>query len=100
VFSACRCDGRRKQRGSAALVTIAQQPGRAQITDIKRQDPSPPDARRTPARRRPDIGRTHWIRASTALRALNPGLLDALDAGSPDTRRTPAGRTGFGLPRR
>jgi hypothetical protein len=38
VFSACRCDGRREQRGSAAPVTIAQQPGRAQITDIKRHD--------------------------------------------------------------
>jgi len=70
VFSACRCDGRRKQRGSAVLVTIAQQPGRAQITNIKRQNPSPP-----PAARRPDIGR--------------------ISAG-----RTPAGRTGFGLPLR
>jgi len=27
------------------LVTIAQQPGRAQITDIKRQHLRPPDAR-------------------------------------------------------
>src|SRR6266568_1710518 len=41
--SACRCDGRREQRGSAALVTIAQQPGRARITDIKRQGPKPAD---------------------------------------------------------
>jgi len=75
VFSACRCDGRRKQRGSAVLVTIAQQPGRAQITDIKRQDPSPPPAARQPDARRPDIGR--------------------ISAG-----RTPAGRTEFGLPLR
>jgi len=50
------------------LVTIAQQPGRAQITDIKRQNPSPPDARRPPPARRPLSGRpsparrTHWIR--------------------------------------
>ena len=62
MFSACRCDGRRKQRGSAAPVTIAQQPGRAQITDSKRQDPSPPDAL--------DPGfhcaRTHWIRGFMA----------------------------------
>jgi len=44
VFSACRCDGRREQRGSAALVTIAQRPVRARITDIKRQGLSLPDA--------------------------------------------------------
>jgi len=47
VFSACRCDGRREQRGSAPLVTIAQQPGRTQITDINRQALSHPDASRT-----------------------------------------------------
>jgi hypothetical protein len=65
VFSACRWDGRREQCGSAALVTIAQQPGRAQITDIKRQGLSPPDA-----------GRTHWIRGFMAFQlALAPELV-------------------------
>ena len=38
------------------LVTITQQPGRAPVTDLKRQDPSPPAARRTPAARQPHSG--------------------------------------------
>jgi hypothetical protein len=79
VFSACRCDGRRDQRGSAALVTIAQQPGRAQITDIKPQA----QACRTPAGRLPDeldpgshgVG-THWDRGFMAFQlVLAPELV-------------------------
>jgi hypothetical protein len=71
VYSACRCDGRREQRGSAALVTIAHRPGRARITDIKRQRLSPPNARRDPGR---TPAATPAGRCRTLPDALDPGF--------------------------
>jgi hypothetical protein len=76
VCSACRCDGRWEQRGSAALVTIAQRPGRARITEIGRQGLS-----RSVAGQAPALPSVDQVQApSLALLLL------------PDAGRMPAGR--------
>jgi hypothetical protein len=35
VYSTCRCDGGKERDGSAAMVTIAQRPERAEVTTVR-----------------------------------------------------------------